>query len=75
MKKNRSGALLLTELLLTILIFSLSAAVCVSLLGRAHQLDRQAELCSGAVRCVTNACEAVSAANCREEALALLQQL
>lgn len=59
MKKHSSGrsGLLLTELILSILFFSLAGAVCLQLFVKANLLGRETEELDMAVRCAVSAAE------------------
>lgn len=73
--KKASSFLLLMETMITVLLFSLCAAVCLNLLARAHQLNQQAEERTESVNLVSTLCEAVSSAKTTEEAEQILQEL
>ncbi len=73
-KKHGSGMLLL-ELMLAILIFSLAAAVCVQVFVKAHDLSGRAEDLTRSVNVCANAAEVLRGADSREAGLALLEQV
>lgn len=71
--RSHSGSLLL-ELMLAILIFALSASVCVQVFVKAHQMSAQAQALSQSVRHCSSAGEILRQAPSREEGLQLLKQ-
>ena len=75
-KKNlsRSGTLLL-ELMASILIFSLAAAVCVQVFVDAHSLSADAQALASGVAYCANAAEVLRSADSREEGLTLLAEI
>lgn len=74
-KKNmsRSGMLLL-ELMMAILIFSLAAAVCIQVFLKAHDLSQRAQELSRAVNACASAAETLRSAADPEDALHRLEQ-
>lgn len=71
---SRSGMLLL-ELMMAILIFSLSAAVCIQVFVKAHDLSARAEDLAQAVNSCGSAAEILRTADSSREGLDLLEQL
>lgn len=71
---SRSGMLLL-ELMMAILIFSLSAAVCIQVFVKAHDLSGRAEDLAQAVSSCGSAAEILRTADSSREGLDLLEQL
>lgn len=71
---SRSGMLLL-ELMMAILIFSLSAAVCIQVFVKAHDLSGRAEDLAQAVSSCASAAEVLRTADSHREGLDLLEQL
>lgn len=71
---SRSGMLLL-ELMMAILIFSLSAAVCIQVFVKAHDLSGRAEDLAQAVNSCGSAAEILRTADSSREGLDLLEQL
>lgn len=71
---SRSGMLLL-ELMMAILIFSLSAAVCIQVFVKAHDLSARAEDLAQAVNSCGSAAEILRTADSHREGLDLLEQL
>lgn len=71
---SRSGMLLL-ELMMAILIFSLSAAVCIQVFVKAHDLSGRAEDLAQAVSSCASAAEILRTADSPREGLDLLEQL
>ena len=71
---SRSGMLLL-ELMMAILIFSLSAAVCIQVFVKAHDLSARAEDLSQAVNSCGSAAEILRTADSPREGLDLLEQM
>ena len=71
---SRSGMLLL-ELMMAILIFSLSAAVCIQVFVKAHDLSGRAEDLAQAVNSCGSAAEILRTADSSREGLDLLEQM
>ena len=71
---SRSGMLLL-ELMMAILIFSLSAAVCIQVFVKAHDLSARAEDLAQAVNSCGSAAEILRTADSPREGLDLLEQM
>lgn len=71
---SRSGMLLL-ELMMAILIFSLSAAVCIQVFVKAHDLSGRAEDLAQAVSSCASAAEILRTADSHRAGLDLLEQL
>ena len=71
---SRSGMLLL-ELMMAILIFSLSAAVCIQVFVKAHDLSARAEDLAQAVNSCGSAAEILRTADSHREGLDLLEQM
>lgn len=71
---SRSGMLLL-ELMMAILIFSLSAAVCIQVFVKAHDLSARAEDLAQAVNSCGSAAEILRTADSSREGLDLLEQM
>ena len=71
---SRSGMLLL-ELMMAILIFSLSAAVCIQVFVKAHDLSGRAEDLAQAVSSCASAAEVLRTADSSREGLDLLEQM
>lgn len=71
---SRSGMLLL-ELMMAILIFSLSAAVCIQVFVKAHDLSGRAEDLAQAVNSCGSAAEILRTADSHREGLDLLEQM
>ena len=73
-KLSRSGMLLL-ELMASILIFSLAAAVCVQVFVKAHSLSADAQTLASGVAYCANTAEIFRAAESREKGLTLLREV
>ena len=71
---SRSGMLLL-ELMMAILIFSLSAAVCIQVFVKAHDLSARAEDLAQAVNSCGSAAEVLRTSDSPREGLELLEQM
>lgn len=71
---SRSGMLLL-ELMMAILIFSLSAAVCIQVFVKAHDLSGRAEDLAQAVNSCGSAAEILRTADSHREGLDLLERM
>ena len=71
---SRSGMLLL-ELMMAILIFSLSAAVCIQVFVKAHDLSGRAEDLAQAVSSCGSAAEILRTADSSREGLDLLERM
>lgn len=73
-KMSRSGMLLL-ELMMAILIFSLAAAVCIQVFLKAHDLSQRAQELTQAVNCCGSAAETLRSAAGPDQALSRLENL
>lgn len=73
-KLSRSGMLLL-ELMTSILIFSLAAAVCVQVFVKAHSLSADAQALASGVAYCANTAETFRVVESREEGLTLLREI
>lgn len=73
-KTSRSGMLLL-ELMMAILIFSLAAAVCIQVFVKAHDLSGRAEDLVQGVNSCGSAAEILRTADSLQEGLDLLEQV
>lgn len=71
---SHSSSLFLLELILSILFFSIAAAICVQAFGKAHSLSRDAEVLSIAVNECSDAAEIILSADCMEDVYSLLTQ-
>lgn len=73
-KMSRSGMLLL-ELMMAILIFSLAAAVCIQVFLKDHDLSQRAQELTQAVNCCGSAAETLRSAADPDQALSRLENL
>lgn len=71
--RARSSSLFLMELILAILFFSITSAVCVQFFVKSHLLSRESKALSQAVNECSNIAELYDSADSVEEALSLLK--
>lgn len=70
----RSSSLFLMELILAIMLFTITAAVCVQLTAKAHSLSRDSALLNSAVNECSTLAEIISSSDNSDRAIRLLSE-